>query len=183
MHTLHAKDPLEYLDTDLLDADGIPMDKILVVLFTLCTCPCLSYSGHDYGGYYGHGHGVLPGNYCPIQRAITSETQCRAAATASGKEWGGAWNGPGDHQFCLLRTGDEKIFFNTAAAEEASATATTHYASLCKLPALPPCDGNTSVGDPVPFVAATFVGVPDVNITANSQSGVTACTFSPCIMR
>ena len=27
MHTLHAKDPLEYLDTDLLDADGIPMDN------------------------------------------------------------------------------------------------------------------------------------------------------------
>jgi hypothetical protein len=76
--------------------------------------------------------------YCPAGTDVMTEAECRDAAGATGKAYGGPWSALGDHQYCLMANdGRNAVFFNTAGTAAASAPPNPAFSSLCKATAVP----------------------------------------------
>ena len=53
------------------------------------------------------------GKLCPPGSEITSENECKAAATNLGLVWEASWVGPGDFPKCLFANDDrKKVYYN-----------------------------------------------------------------------
>jgi len=71
--------------------------------------------------------------YCAGGGDLTTEEGCRAAAANLGIRWGGSYQGPGDHRFCLhADDGRDAAFFNLAGDLAAVAPPNSNYRSLCR---------------------------------------------------
>lgn len=75
------------------------------------------------------------GQYCQSGADLTSEEDCRAAASALGKTWassGNPWYGPGDHKYCMFADDEwQQVFFNAAGPAAAAVPPRFNYASVC----------------------------------------------------
>jgi len=82
---------------------------------------------------------VLTGllRYCPAGADLTDADICRMAASSLGIRWGGSYEGPGDHHFCLhADDGRDAVYFNAAGERAAVLPQNGFYGSLCrKVPA------------------------------------------------
>ena len=81
---------------------------------------------------------VLPvlGKSCSSEGSyqITTETDCKAAATELGLAWGSSWNGPNEMPGCVYAEDwRKKVYFNTSPkAGYDNPYNKAHYASICK---------------------------------------------------
>ena len=68
---------------------------------------------------------------CPNGTAVSSEEECRKAATTIQKQFDHAWNGPNDFPGCLIANdGRDKVYWNTSPSPSETAN-NPQYGAIC----------------------------------------------------
>ena len=82
---------------------------------------------------------------CPHGTAVSSEQECRKAATSIQKQFDQAWNGPNDFPGCLIANdGRDKVYWNTSPSPSETAN-NPQYGAICIKNAQPgDCNTNNS---------------------------------------
>ena len=68
---------------------------------------------------------------CPHGSAVSSEQECRKAATTIQKQFDHAWNGPNDFPGCLIANdGRDKVYWNLSPSPSETAN-NPQYGAIC----------------------------------------------------